>query len=58
MCTAKEAAHVLSSARKTEVLTVMTVFIGIAGRDLSFELSLNNIKTNPALYQRRFKACP
>ena len=31
MRTAKEAAHMLNSSRKTEVLTGMTVFLGILG---------------------------
>ena len=57
MRTAKEAAHVFGSARTTEVLTGMTVFLGIAGRDRSLEFSLY-MKTTFALYQMTIQGKP
>ena len=57
MRTGKEAAHVFGSARTTEVRTVMTVFLGIAGRDRSFKLSLN-MMTTTALYQMTIHGKP
>ena len=57
MHTAKEAAHVIGSARTTEVFTLMTVFLEIAGRDRSFEFSLN-MQTISALYPKTIQGKP
>ena len=57
MRTAKEVAHVFGSARTTEVLTVLTVFLGIAGRDRSIKFSLN-MKTNSSLYPKTIQGKP
>ena len=54
---AKEAARVFCSARTTEVLTVMTVFLGIAGRDRSIEFFFY-MKTTSALYQKTIQGKP
>ena len=52
MRTAKEAAHVFDSVRTIELLTGMTVFLGITGRNRpSLEFSLY-MKITSALYQK------
>ena len=55
--TAKEAAHVFGSARTTEALTVLTVFLEIAGRDRSIEFFFS-MKTTSALYQKTIQGKP
>ena len=45
------------SARTTEVLTVVTAFLGVADRDRSFVFSLNMIPTS-ALYQKTIQGKP
>ena len=56
--TAKEAEHVFDSARTTEILTGMTVFLGIAGRDRSLEFSLYMKTTTSVLYQKTIQGKP
>ena len=56
-CTAKDAAHLFSSAWTTEVITVMSVFLAITGRYRSFEFFLDMMTTS-GLYPKTIRRKP